>query len=552
MDTQQIPVDINTLIQTSDISIYNKNKLIDKLQKNFSEDEQKLYVCNLFLYLNNHPTKDFIINLDNMWKFIGFSNKGNAKRLLQQHFKENVNYKKLLLRTEKQVYSNKNLGGAGLNQETIMLNINTFKKLCLKANTENADKIHDYYIKLEMLYNELMKEQLEETQKLLEKEKREKALIQNRRWIDVKPCETIYVYKDNMKDNLSQIKIGKSKDLSQREKEYSNLNKSGGIVYFKKVLNCTLAERVCHHILDKYRINRQQEWFNISEHLATQTIDMVSCFLDNSIDNIPQFIELHKGLVTVDETDNEINENKQQLSINTLNTKKNYQDFLTEMCSIGETNYTFKDELRMAFRIWSKSTDKKYVNEFLSFINEKYSSGVEYKDTVRKNVYRGFSLDEFKYTVDNADEPKIYEEFILSKCQVGWGCRISYADFFETYTAWMKEKDPLFKLNMIHKKEIQEYLEKKFAGGRVHLSQKTKTTHLFGVWGLSLHGENGIRPKKLTRKRISKCSTNDDTIIQTWDSLSIASKEVNIPRSTLSVNIRFKKLFDDGYYFKFL
>ncbi len=34
------------------------------------------------------------------------------------------------------------------NQETIMLNINTFKKLCLKANTENAAKIHDYYIKI--------------------------------------------------------------------------------------------------------------------------------------------------------------------------------------------------------------------------------------------------------------------------------------------------------------------------------------------------------------------------------------------------------------------
>jgi hypothetical protein len=41
--------------------------------------------------------------------------------------------------------------------ETIMLNINKFKKLCLKSNTDNADKIHDYYIKLEMVYNELIK-----------------------------------------------------------------------------------------------------------------------------------------------------------------------------------------------------------------------------------------------------------------------------------------------------------------------------------------------------------------------------------------------------------
>ena len=109
----------------------------------------------MFLYLNYNPVTDFIINLDNVWKFIGFSNKGNGKRLLQQHFKSDVDYKNSLLRTEKRVHG-------GQNQETIMLNINTFKKLCLKANTENADKIHHYYIKLEMIYNELMKEEIEE------------------------------------------------------------------------------------------------------------------------------------------------------------------------------------------------------------------------------------------------------------------------------------------------------------------------------------------------------------------------------------------------------
>jgi hypothetical protein len=43
-----------------------------------------------------------------------------------------------------------------------MLNINTFKKLCLKANTEHADNIHYYYIKLEMIYNELIKEEFVE------------------------------------------------------------------------------------------------------------------------------------------------------------------------------------------------------------------------------------------------------------------------------------------------------------------------------------------------------------------------------------------------------
>ena len=107
------------------------------------------------MYLNYNPVTDFIISLDNVWKFIGFSNKANAKRLLKHNFKEGTDYNKggnTVIRLDDGKFSN----------ETIMLNINTFKKLCLKANTENADKIHDYYIKLEMIYNELMKEEIEE------------------------------------------------------------------------------------------------------------------------------------------------------------------------------------------------------------------------------------------------------------------------------------------------------------------------------------------------------------------------------------------------------
>ena len=42
----------------------------------------------------------------------------------------------------------------GHNKETFMLNVETFKKFCLKAGTKKADEIHDYYIKLEELLQE--------------------------------------------------------------------------------------------------------------------------------------------------------------------------------------------------------------------------------------------------------------------------------------------------------------------------------------------------------------------------------------------------------------
>ena len=101
------PVDIKHLIRTSDIGMYDQTKLMQKIEKNFNNDEQKLYISHLFLYLNYHPINDFIINLENVWKFVGFANKGNAKRLLKHHFTENKDYKISFFRSDKR----KKLGG---------------------------------------------------------------------------------------------------------------------------------------------------------------------------------------------------------------------------------------------------------------------------------------------------------------------------------------------------------------------------------------------------------------------------------------------------------
>ena len=228
MEISKTPVDIKTLIQTSSIKIYDKTKLIDKLEEHFSEEQQKLYISNLFLYLNYHPVDDFIINLDNVWKFIGFSNKANGKRLLKQHFTENKDYKKLLTRMGQQVVNlkdGKNIGcttvirtdDGKFGSETIMLNINTFKKLCLKSNTDNADKIHDYYIKLEMVYNELTKEQLEENkQKLIEQQQRIELLEHKPNTHGFNSRRAGYVYMINDRSKPGHYKIGMSYDVDKR------------------------------------------------------------------------------------------------------------------------------------------------------------------------------------------------------------------------------------------------------------------------------------------------------------------------------------------------
>lgn len=50
-----------------------------------------------------------------------------------------------------------------------MLNVETFKKFCLKAGTKKADEVHDYFIKLENIMFEITNEECEDLKNQLQK-----------------------------------------------------------------------------------------------------------------------------------------------------------------------------------------------------------------------------------------------------------------------------------------------------------------------------------------------------------------------------------------------
>ena len=161
-------VDIVNLIENNPITKLNGNyqsKLIEKVQKNFNNYEQQMFVSSFYCYLNYDNKNDYVIDLDNVWKWLGFQQKVNAKRLVEKHFIINKDYKILLCQLAKQ----DNATHGGHNKEIFMLNVETFKKLCMKACTNKADEIHDYFIKLEHLLQEILLEESDELkQQLLE------------------------------------------------------------------------------------------------------------------------------------------------------------------------------------------------------------------------------------------------------------------------------------------------------------------------------------------------------------------------------------------------
>lgn len=118
-------------------------ELLTKIKTKFTENEQQIFVASFYGFLNYDSKMDFVIDLDDVWKWLKFSTKQKAKMLLENHFVKDTDYITSLTPQVKQPDHIK--GGhikGGHNKEIIMLNIATFKKFCLKAGTKKADEIH--------------------------------------------------------------------------------------------------------------------------------------------------------------------------------------------------------------------------------------------------------------------------------------------------------------------------------------------------------------------------------------------------------------------------
>lgn len=182
MEHQKLDI-VNLIEQNPLIKLSNdyQSKFLEKIQSNFTDSQQKLFVSSFYCYLNYNTKNDFVIELENIWKWLGFSRKEHCKVVLTKHFIQEIDYKIFTKATETSVAKNNTelneeifspeVAGekkstkekrGGYNKEKILMTIHTFKKLCLKSDTKKANEIHDYFIKLEELTQETINEESSE------------------------------------------------------------------------------------------------------------------------------------------------------------------------------------------------------------------------------------------------------------------------------------------------------------------------------------------------------------------------------------------------------
>ena len=292
-------IDIVELIEKNPITNLNNNyqsKLIEKVKNNFTNYEQKMFLSSFYCYLKYNPYNDYIIDLENVWKWVEFTNKAHAKTVLVKNFVINKDYKILLTQLSEQKNNNeingiKKENRGGHNKEIILLNLDTFKKFCLKACTKKADQIHEYFIKLENIIFEIANEESEELKQQLNQIKNEMNQTETK-------------VKKEYEEKLIQEKAIEKQNILLRE-----FGHAGSLVYILKVKSYETGEYVI-----KIGESRRGIEARFNEHKTKyEEALLLDCFMVNRSKDLENFLHHNKDICINKVTDLQGHENENEL-----------------------------------------------------------------------------------------------------------------------------------------------------------------------------------------------------------------------------------------------
>jgi hypothetical protein len=399
---------------------YN-SKLLTKIKDTFTGFEQQLFVSSFYCYLNYNKNTDFVVDLDNVWKWIGFSQKIRAKEMIEKHFTVNIEYKIALAEekaSQEKIKSNQEKWG-GHNKQTILLTVKCFKSLCLKAQTKKASEIHEYYMKMEEVLHDIVEEETDELRLQIEQKEniileiketseQEKTQLkkENQKALEAStifqfPVNTECIYIGTIDDtnaaNEKLIKFGHTNDLKQRLRDHRKTYNNFQLITAFRVQNKIEIEglikssvkikRQIRHI----EINGKNKLEIIAYDLTNFTIDKLIGYINEiihsktySIDNFNKLIARNEELEEKNrELEDENKDLKAQLSVKILNksasaiTNSENQfvyipDFVPEYTPIVDSesdNVTVFTPVKATVIIPDLITGNTIVNKFNEFID---------------------------------------------------------------------------------------------------------------------------------------------------------------------------------------
>ena len=580
---------------------YN-GKLITKIQDSFTDFEQQLFV-SFYCYLNCDQKKDFVIDLDNVWKWLGFNQKEGAKRVLERYFVIGNDYKTFALPV-----GGAKKGRGGHNKDTILLSVKTFKSFCLKAGTKKADEIHEYYMKMEEMIQEVVQEesdelrlQLEQKDKQMEsaKQEQQQELQKSRKAIEQAtinqfPLNTECVYFgtiDNRNGEEKLIKFGQTNDLQSRVYNHRSKLSNFVLVNAFKVQNKVEIENL---VKSHPKIKKQIRQIRVGDKVYKEiiayddtkfTVDKLSLYIKDiitskqySIDNFNLLVKQNEeiGEALNDERDNndalvtsckskdiEITELKNKLE--QLQKRFDYENqpivekedddertnrfnqFVEECCFVNKEVEESSVNLEGQFRIWNRVKPTKVMfHRLKEYMDTRFRPKRLQKQDVNQIVhgYIGVRLKpiEYKPQLVNNDT----ETFLFQVCRFSPCGKILNSKLLTEYQRWKKKLNK--PINNDDMKEIKQYLAN--SPYVVKATIWDVTTSNEGYYGLSLTRDDEYQHKKTssTGKKVNKICTLSNQVINNWETILKAATDEKMSAATMSRNVKNRTMFD-GYYY---
>ena len=586
------------------MAVVHDARLAQMLNADLTCEEHELFCMHFRAYLRHDPDKDFVIDLDDVYKWLGYSRVDHAKRVLVSQVREGTEWCKCLLpkageqrvRTDAEQEKGRQSGDnrGGHNKERILLTVNGFKQLCMAAHTEKASRVRNYYISMEAVMFRYLRTiageqqqalanvtaQRDALQNVLELERDEMQRKLSQRFANAKKNQVVYIYKNGSDPTSTLYNVGQTANVARREAEYRTHNFDGRFLYSRPCYDCVLLEKVVHHMLDQYRVVRGREWFDAPYEHIQEVLDTAQLFLDSFVNNADRICAsgaaaqirdilrstpgpMPSGSLTdaghttrvetscIDSTDQEETADTSteadastDILPQTARDPLDFQRFIDECCVMDPDGYAFSAEVLGCHKIWSRNIGKSMQNALRKHMKASFREAkkLDAATGAMLNAYVGIRLIPPEQIVVTESTCDV-DRFVSGECRIEYVGRVSTRAFVDAFAAWKRASDNAqdYVICPSERRRIEHVLSQRFLLGSVFTGEHAE----IGFFGLSLGGDPrdvGLKLNPKLKKKVWAIDVATRKVAHVFDSLNACAAHFNTTPSSVSQDIRFNRL----------
>ena len=213
----------------------------------------------------------------------------------------------------------------------------------------------------------------------------------------------------------------------------------------------------------------------------------------------------------------------------------NFEKFIKERCIINNPDYcTEKQTLKHAYMCWvAFAIDRETLKKFDKYMDTHFNVKSIFNENFGSNMlsYSGIQLKDIELLIPKTSND--YFLFLQEKCHIGPNYSIT-KELHEEYNEWMKIKNGKQLELSKDKTKFNKFMEKIFYRSQGVGDKNSRGERGFRGLCVNIKKHHNMNTTGKQNKIILKMDSKTNEILQSWPTLTIAAKELNIGTSSLS------------------